>query len=102
MEAFFRQQGDREIQIRHARNEFYYGFVEGEGGATDGTKLSDKDRQQILDINFPQHFESCNAWKRPCEYKRLCFGAEVDPLSIGYTLRHSHHQMEEDALNAQE
>ena len=85
VEKFFRQQGRREIDIRNYRS-----------FATGGVVPED-----IHDRTFPMHFESCNAWSRPCAYKRLCFGAPVNPLSIGYTLRHSHHDMEEDVLNAQ-
>src|SRR3990167_825641 len=89
--AFFKQQGMRELQIREARKQLIDPVLHTEAG-----------RQQILDEAFPQHFESCNAWNRPCGYKRLCFGADVDPLTIGYELRHSHHQMEQDSFGAED
>ena len=88
VEAFFRQQGLREISIRQAREQLK------------DPEMSPENIDELMNIAFPQHFESCNAWKRPCEYKRLCFGADVDPLTIGYTLRQSHHQLEQEALDA--
>lgn len=84
VEAFFRQQGLREIAIKSALNMDPYGEAD----------------QRTMDRLFPQHFESCNAWNRPCAFRRLCFGAEVDPMDIGYTPRVSHHQMEQDAIDA--
>lgn len=82
VQAFFRQQGRREVAIRRARDQF--------------TETPDL---RLLDDVFPQHFESCNAWHRECPYRRLCFGAEADPLSIGFQLRQSHHQMEQEQFN---
>lgn len=84
VDAFFKQQGHREVQI----NDFM-----------EQTHPDDEGYDEMLGVVFPQHFESCNAWSRPCSFKRLCFGADVVPLSIGYTLRHSHHELEEQALN---
>ena len=85
VEAFFRQQGIREVKIRTAR------------------ELMHKDpdlTQSWMDEVFPQHWESCNAWNRACPYRRLCFGSEVDPLTIGYSLRESHHTLEQESFDA--
>lgn len=87
VDAFFRQQGHREIQIREARASLL------DGACTETPK-------GIMDIVFPQHWESCNAWNRPCEFKRLCFGAPCNPLEIGYQLRVSHHSSERDERSA--
>lgn len=83
---FFLEQGQREIEIRKAR------IVDPE----DGHIYIDPEKMAAL---FPHHFESCNAWNRPCPYKRLCFGADVDPLSIGYQLRYSHHALEQQQFD---
>ena len=87
VEEFFEQQGLREIEIRAARD------------AVMGMDVFSNERRRIYMKTFPKHFESCNAWNRPCPYKRLCFGAPVDPLTIGFTPRYSHHQMEQDELD---
>jgi len=87
VDKFFKQQGRREIEIQE--------FAER-------THPKDENFEDILDVVFPQHWESCNMYNRPCPYKRLCFGAEVDPLSIGYTPRYSHHPLEQQQLDENE
>lgn len=77
VEKFFRQQGLREMAIKSA------------------LKLDPYNDHEAMDRLFPMHFETCNAYNRPCPYKRLCHGAPVDPLSIGYTPRYSHHPLEQ-------
>ena len=81
VEAFFRQQGYREIMIRDARE-----------------LLETEQEEQVMDRLFPQHWDSCNMYNRPCPYRRLCFGAPTDPLSIGYEIRVSHHTLEQQEL----
>lgn len=87
VEAFFRQQGLREQTIRDGR---------------EWLKERPEDAEQIMDSIFPQHWDSCNMYNRPCPYKRLCFGAPVDPLTIGFTPRYSHHPLEQAEIDAKD
>ena len=86
IDAFFRQRAEREHQIR----------------ATRSLDLNDNAVvQEVMDSVFPQHFEACNpGWGRGCSYRQICHGPKKAPLEMGFQLRQSHHQMEEDALNA--
>ena len=86
IEEFFLQQGLREIEIKKHRAEH----------------RQDGPLPLSFHRTFPKQFESCNAYSRVCQYKRLCFGAPVDPLTIGYTQRYSHHPLEEEALRNEE
>lgn len=49
----------------------------------------------LLDTAFPQKFDQCAPYfGKPCTYRNVCFGQVTEPLSQGYSLRESHHQME--------
>lgn len=84
VEEFFQQQGMRELDIREHRD----------------VNPFDPNDLPVMRRYFPQHWEACNAWNRECGYKRLCHGAPVDPLTIGYQLRHSHHALEQEQFDA--
>jgi hypothetical protein len=87
VDAFFRQCAVRERDIRDARNAII------EAGA--------EDSQGMLDTYFPQNFEACSpGWGTGCQYKKLCHGNLNDPLKAGFTMRYSHHQMEQDQIDA--
>lgn len=88
IDRFFKQQSNREHVIRSARNVI-------------ATTDNDEIRQRMLDDTFPQHFEACNpGWGKGCAYRKLCHGLAKDPLEAGFTMRTSHHELEENALNA--
>lgn len=83
--SFFRQRATREHTIREARDMIDKLMEEG------NTEFA----QEILDRDFPQYFEACSpAWGDGCAYKKLCHGKQVDPLTVGYSMRHSHHEPE--------
>ena len=82
IDTFFRQRAEREHQIRATRN-------------------LDLNDPAVMDSVFPQHFEACNpGWGRGCSFRQICHGPKKDPLEMGFQLRHSHHALEEVALNA--
>jgi hypothetical protein len=88
VDAFFRQRAAREHKIRQAREDILSPLV------------NQQVKNGLLDEVFPQHFEECSpAWGDGCPYKKLCHGNVADPLKVGFDLRHSHHQIEEDQLN---
>lgn len=87
VDAFFRQRATREHEIRHGREQIAYA-------------KTNESAQAILDDVFPQYFEECSpGWGDGCQFRKLCHGKKVDPLTIGYSMRVSHHQIEEDQLN---
>lgn len=83
IDAFFSQRDIREREIANS----VAGLSEVAGNA---------ERQLIMDMTFPQKFESCypSFGGKPCTYRNLCFGGVSDPLSQGYQLRESHHAAE--------
>ena len=85
IDAFFKQRARREHAIRHGRELLNKPGV---------------DQPSVLDEYFPQNFEQCSpGWGSGCSYKRLCHGQVDNPLTAGFAHRHSHHDIEEAALN---
>jgi hypothetical protein len=88
--AFFNQRANREHEIRTAREMIM------------DPNLGTNERQEWLDKVFPQHFEQCNpGWGSGCSYRRLCHGFAADPLDAGFTLRESHHEIEQLAIEGE-
>lgn len=84
VDAFFRQQGRRESDIRLARDTIL------------DPECMPAARERLLDIIFPQHYENCNpGWGKGCQFMKICHGPQIDPLQMGYSLRHSHHEIEQ-------
>lgn len=84
IDAFFRQRGDREIEIRLARQ---------------GLMNPDNDpsvKQTLLDMAFPQRWDQCApSFGKPCQFRKLCHsGMDADPLSAGFVYREPHHTPE--------
>lgn len=89
--AFFRQRATREHQIK------------GASARINGNELTDAEKQTQLDDYFPQVFEKCNpGFGFGCEFRTLCHGFHPDPLEAGFSLRTSHHALEEAQLLEQE
>ena len=84
IEDFFQGQGLREIEIKDHRPDDPW----------------DPANKRAMMQYFPKMFTGCNAYNRICGFKRLCFGSPVDPLSIGFEPRVSHHQLEQESLDA--
>ena len=80
VDTFFRQTARRELDIRAARINIEH---------------NPENAQQILDEEFPQHFENCSpSFGRSCSYLKLCHGNVENPLNHGFDLRTSHHEQE--------
>ena len=80
---FFQQRAIRENEI----------FI-----AHEMLKDADEDgKRMILNGSFPQYFEACSpAWGRGCQYRQICHGHVTDPLSSGFQVRESHHDLERE------
>lgn len=79
VDSFFNQRNWREKEIALAVHLMGNSTPEG--------------RQEILDVTFPQKFDSCNpAFGSGCIYKELCFGHVEDPLAQGWEVRNSDHE----------
>ena len=80
---FFRQTTIREVEIYNALEEI----------------KADRGTEELIDRVFPKMFEQCvPSWGRPCPYVPLCHGQVDQPLSGGFSLRESHHDIEEQHL----
>lgn len=80
IDAFFRQQAVRQRLIQYAQVEL------------DKDILLPEARQLLMDEVFPQNFEECTpAWGGECNYRILCHGPQVDPLTLGFQSRTTDH-----------
>ena len=64
--------------------------------AAKGRLHLEEEREAILDEVFPQNLDHCEeSWGDPCPYLKLCHGPQnVNPLTVGFQPRVSHHQPE--------
>jgi hypothetical protein len=89
IEAWLRQSAKREQDIQHVQI------------LLDGAKMTEEERQGVLDTYFPQYFSQCHsAWGRKCDFYDACWFAHIgdDPLGSGlYRLREFHHEGERRA-----
>lgn len=90
IERFFVQRLVREIEIQQSLN------------MIEGPEMPAEISSQFMDAFFPQHFDQCNpaGFSKPCDFRQLCHSGISDPLSMGWTLRTPHHQLELEQLNA--
>jgi hypothetical protein len=80
IEAFFRQQETRQIEIQMAHE-----ICKRDDVTLDAATY-------MLDKVFPQRFDQCQpAYGYDCSYRNLCHGPDVDPLDIGYIYRDTEH-----------
>ena len=87
--SFFKQRSFREREIDLAN-----GLI---------SHADEEARKSILDVAFPQKFDSCSSYYgRACEYLRICHGNVNDPLNEGWEERVPHHQLEIDQWNLKE
>jgi len=85
VQAFFAQRGLRETEIDMAME-----MLKASNGDEEVVKA-------ILNTAFPQKFDQCSpAFGSLCPDKVLCHGCISDPLTSGFQLRESHHQLEAD------
>ncbi len=78
--SFFHQRAYREQEIRLAAD-----LIKDEVG----------DKDNILDVAFPQRFNECQPYLgKACQYRRICHGGVSDPLKEGYIYREPHHALE--------
>jgi hypothetical protein len=62
---------------------------------------TDEEREQMLDVLFPQNEEHCWRYKGPCEMDDICWteGIAEDPVgSELYIERQPHHPLEEELV----
>lgn len=80
IDAFFRQQATRQLQI-----------IDTMSFLNDGIDNPEQNLK-LMDDTFPQNFEECTpAWGSECPYRILCHGPEVDPLTLGFQKRTMDH-----------
>lgn len=90
IDRFFAQRAIREKEIDMAM-----GMLEFAG---DDTEMA----QNILDTAFEQKFDQCTpAYGFPCSFRVLCHAEPDNPLSAGFQLRESHHDLERELNDAQ-
>lgn len=59
--------------------------------------------QNILDLTFPQRFDSCHSYfGKNCQYMQICHGGLKDPLEMGFEYRTNHHKLEQDIWDEQD
>jgi hypothetical protein len=77
IDRFFKQQAYRHHEMRLAKE-----IIDANPDAL----------MDILDVSFPQKFEACTpSFGRPCAYKRLCFGPEIEGIPPGFEAKPDKH-----------